>query len=105
MNTQLKPIQTGGMFHVWQSPDRSFKHMLLKLDLSCEQDKHPGVLVLADANQREAITIKIKNLYKEFSAIRAIHLKYPIAYWWREDDEKVLAAIILGLTESPELLG
>ncbi len=62
---ESKPIQAGGMCHTWRSPDNSFRHLFLKLDLDCEPDKHPGIVIVSDEHHQRACAAAVKNLQKE----------------------------------------
>ncbi len=97
-----KPIQTGGIFHAWQSPDGNFSHPFVKLDLECDPDGYPGVLILADENRRNAIATTVTNLRKELPRMLEERTGKTVAYWWYSQEA---ARILSGLTRYPVFLG
>ena len=105
MTKDLKPIQTGGMCHAWQSPDGTFKHVLLKLDLSCEPDPYPGVVIIADEHCMHAVASAVKSLRKELKQKMAGAPPKSVAYWSLQQDEAELTRILSGLTERPTFYG
>lgn len=105
MNPGLKPIQGGGMCHAWQSPDGNFKHLFLKLDLSCEPDNYPGILIVADEHCTKAVATAVKNLRRELSQLLNATPGTPVAYWWLEQDAQKLKQILSQLTEHPVFVG
>lgn len=76
------PMQTGGILHAWQSQNGDFKHAFLKLDLDCETDKHPGILIIADEAFQNAFAIAVDNLQKELPALAKKVSEKSVAYWW-----------------------
>lgn len=102
---ELRPIQAGGMFHVWRSPDNSFRHSFLKLYLDCEPDKYPGIVIVSDENYQEACATPVKNLQRELPQLLQRIQGQPIAYWWLEQDEGELNKILSGITGHPVFVG
>lgn len=105
MNAELKPIQTGGMCHAWRSPDGSFKHVLLKLDLRCEPDNYPGIVIIADEGCRQAVATSVKSLRKELPKLLEAAAATPVVYWRIERDAREIERILSGLTEHPMFVG
>lgn len=87
MSQYLRTIQNGGMCHAWSSPDRTFKHIFVRLQLDCEPDKYPGVVIVSDENYNQASVASVKNLSKELSQLLAGVSGKSIAYWSLEHDE------------------
>ena len=65
MDSRQKPMQCGGFLQTWQSPDRSFHHLFLKLDLDCEPSNYPGVLIVSDVNHSQVLVANVESLRKE----------------------------------------
>ena len=105
MSQYLRSIQTGGMCHAWSSPDRTFKHIFLKLQLDCEPDKYPGVVILSDENYNQASIASVKNLSKELPQLLAGISGKSIAYWSLQQDEEQIKKILAGLTAHPIFFG
>ena len=105
MSQYLRPIQTGGMCHAWSSPDRTFKHIFLKLQLDCEPDKYPGVVIVSDENHNQTSIAAVKNLSRELPQLLAGISGKSIAYWSLEEDEGQINKILVGLTAHPIFFG
>ena len=105
MSPQLRPMQVGGILHAWQSPRGNFKHVFLKLDLGCEPDNYPGIVIIADEGCHQAIAILVKNLRKEFPQLLKAATGIPVVYWWLERDVQEARRILSSLTEHPVFVG
>jgi hypothetical protein len=93
--------QTGGQLRSWSSPDRKFRQQLLKLDLQCEADSRPGVLILTQPGHHHARTLSVKNAKTELGAILAKEPDDVIVYWRMWDAPLELQRLVSGLTENP----
>jgi hypothetical protein len=94
-------VQTGGIDHFWQSPDGEFKHVFLQLDLGCEPDKHPGIVIIADECYQHAFAAVVQDLQRELPALLQRMQGRSVVYWWFERDQKQLTTILTSLTEHP----
>jgi len=94
-------MQAGGMCHLWQSPDRNFRHLFLRVEFDCEPDNHPGIVILADEYCENAFAAGVQNLQKELPALLQKVKVKPVAYWWLEGNPDELKRILTGLTEHP----
>ena len=102
MNSKPKyAMQTGGMVHLWLSPDGNFKHRFVKLDFECEPDKHPGIVIVADEHCQHAFAVAVQNLQRELPVLLQRVQGKPVAYWWLGRDQNELKKILSGLTEHP----
>lgn len=93
--------QTGGQLRSWSSPDRKFRQQLLKLDLQCEADARPGVLILTQPGHQNARTHQVKNAKTELGAILAKEPDDVIVYWRMWEAPADLSRFITGLTGNP----
>jgi hypothetical protein len=100
-----KPIQSGGSNHVWGSPDGKFRHPFLRLNLDCEFDKYPGVVILADEAHKSAVTIVIDNLHKELPVLLEKSQDRNVIYWCLEENKIEREQIFQGITEHPVYIG
>ena len=105
MTKDLKPFQTGGMCHAWQSPDRTFKHVLLRLDLSCEPGPYPGIVIITDEHCMHAVATRVANLRQELEQKMAEGPPKSVVYWSLQQDETELPRILSGLTRQPTFYG
>lgn len=102
MNSKPKhAMQTGGMCHLWRSPDGNFKHSFLKLDFECEPDKYPGIVIVADEHYQHAFSAAVKDLQRELPALLLQVQGKPVAYWCLAKDQNELKRILSGITEHP----
>ena len=44
----MKPLQPTGLMVSWQSPNKKFVHTFAIIDLQCELDNYPGILIISD---------------------------------------------------------
>ena len=101
----LKPIQVGGTFYAWRSPDGNFKHSFLKLYPDCEPDNYSGIVIITDEGCRQATATLVKNLRKELPELLKAASGTPMAYWWLERDVQEAARILSALSEHPAFVG
>ena len=94
-------MQTGGMCHLWRSPDANFKHTFLKLDFECEPDRYPGIVMVTDMHYQYAFAAAVQNLQRELPALLKRIQGKPVAYWWLEQDKNEVKRILSGLTDHP----
>jgi len=94
-------MQTGGDIRQWSSPQRTFRHSLLKLRFECEADPYPGILILTDQSYKNATAMAVKNLRKELPRILEPLGEDTIAYWSIERDETERGRVLAGLTAAP----
>ena len=105
MTETLKPIQTGGMCHLWQNVSGSFKHLFLKLDLRCEPDRYPGIVIVANANCGSATASKVDNLSRELPALLQAFANDSVVYWSLQPDVQHREEIFIELTQHPVFIG
>lgn len=94
-------MQTGGDLRRWSNPQRTFHHALLKLNLECEADPYPGVLILTDPVYEKASAMAVKNLRNELSKILEPLSDATIAYWWLSVKDAERERLLNGLTTTP----
>lgn len=99
------PLQGGGWMHAWASPDRSFRVLLLKLDLKCEPIGHPGIVVLADEDRATASVHEVKSLRRELPNLLSGFDREPAVYWRRISDAKERADTLSRLSPHPFFIG
>jgi hypothetical protein len=94
-------IQTGGEMRHWSNPEHTFRFSLLKVNLDCEFDAYPGVVILTDPGYRNARVLELKDPRKELSKILAPLPDDTLVYWRivRDDGERKKA--LAGLTAGP----
>jgi hypothetical protein len=98
-----KPIQGGGLFQTWQSPDRSFHHAFLKLDLECEADPDAGVAII---RSHEAVRVaEVESLHKDLPDLIGGCDGHPDVFWLHEDDAGKRQRVLEGLTSQPVFVG
>lgn len=105
MESTEKPRQGGGLMQAWQSPDRRFHRCLLRLDLDCQPDPYPGVVIICDASHTQIFVAEVANLKKELPALLRRVEGDPIAYFDLEMDDKERKKIMAGLTPHPQFVG
>ena len=93
------------MCHLWQSPDAGHKQIFLELDLKCEPDPSPGVVIIADEHRSHATASAVKNLQKDLQALLQASPPRAIVYWKLEQDESSIARLLRDLTLHPIFLG
>lgn len=95
------PIQVEGYMRQWSNPERTFRFSLVKVNLDCEPDAYPGILILTDPSYREATLREIKDPRNELPKILEHLPDDTIAYWRivREDEKR--RQILIGLTATP----
>ena len=98
---QTKAIQAGGAVRKWSNPQRNFSQTLLRLNLECEADPAPGILILTDQSYKSASAMAVKDLRKELPRILESLGDDAVAYWRIERDEGERRRILDGLTEHP----
>lgn len=79
--------------------------MFLKLDLTCEPDSYPGILIVTDEHCTQAVASAVKNLRKELPQVLKANPEIPVAYWWLEQDAQKLKEMLSQLTERPLFVG
>lgn len=94
-------MQVGGDIRRWSNPERTFHSGLLKLDLACEADPYPGILILTNPTYASASAMAVKNLRKELPKLIEHLDEGTIAYWYLETNEKELSRVLAGLTAAP----
>lgn len=92
--------QTGGQLRSWSSPDRKFRQQLLKLDLECEADSRPGVLILTQPGHHRARMLAVKNARLELAGILAKEPDDVIVYWRMWEAPADLDRLMAGLTQN-----
>jgi hypothetical protein len=95
------PIQVGGELRRWSNPDRTFRYGLVKMNLECEADPYPGILILTDRSYKRVWTLNIKNLRNELSAILEPLDEETIAYWRIVQDDEERDKLLADLTKNP----
>ena len=105
MSNALKPIQTRGMLYTWKSPDRTFHHLFLELDSSCELDLYPGIVIVADEHRQNAMASSVENLRAELTGVLGATATKATVHWSIERNERKRAEILTGLTEYPVFYG
>jgi hypothetical protein len=93
--------QTRGQLRSWSSPDRKFRQQLLKLDLECEADSRPGVLILTQPGHQHARALMVKNAKTELGPILAKEPDDVIVYWRMLEAPSDLNRLMTGLTQNP----
>ncbi len=109
-NTQFShwskaPLQASGLVETWQSPDRTFNHMFLKLDLDCRPDGHAGVVILTDESHQPELISEVENLEKDLPRLLEECKGTPLVYWDLEDDRARRREILDKLTPHPVYVG
>jgi hypothetical protein len=100
----LKPIQTGFTCHAWRSPDTSYKVIFPKLDLTCELDAAPGIVIVATPDCRSATASEVMNLRAELPKLLT-KSQNPAVYWLRCPKQHERSELLSGLTEHPVFFG
>ena len=100
-----KPIQAGGINHVWRNPKNSFRHPFLKLNLNCKLDNHPGVVIVSNVNYQQAFASQVNSLEKELPQLLQSVQGQAVAYWWLEHEVNEQNRIYSGITEHPVFVG
>jgi hypothetical protein len=95
------PPQTAGQLRSWSSPDRKFRQQLLKLDLDCEAEPRPGVLILTQPGHLHARTLQVKNAKSELGALLATEPDDVVVYWRMWEAPSELHRLVVGLTANP----
>lgn len=99
-----KPIQTDFTCHAWLSPDTTYKAIFPKLDLSCELDAEPGVVIVSSTDSRTGTASEVMNLRTELPSL--LHQsENPVVYWLRRPKQHERAELMLGLTKHPVFFG
>ena len=96
-----QPIQARGELRSWSSPDRKFRQQLVKLDLECEADSYPGVLILTQPGHHRARALAVQNAKKELGAMLAKEPDDVIVYWRMHQSPSELQRLMSGLTANP----
>jgi len=99
-----KPYQTGFTCHAWQSPDGTFKHIFPRLNLDCELDSVPGVVIVTDGSCRYATASEVRTLRTELPALLAA-TPDPVVYWLARPDKNERQALLSELTKHPIFFG
>lgn len=94
-------IQAGGEMRQWSNPERTFHFRLLKVNIDCEPDAYPGMLIITDSGYRNARALEVKNPRKELAKIFAPLPDATIAYWRIVRDDEERKRVLAGLTEAP----
>lgn len=84
-------MQTCGDLRKWSNPERTYDHILLKMDLECEADPYPGILILTDRNYNNASASLVTNLRKELPKLLGLLGEDAIVYWcmiYKEEDRQ-----------------
>ena len=105
MGSKQKPIQCGGLIQIWQSPDRSYRHHFLKLDLDCELSNYPGVLIVSHVNHSQVLVANVESLRKELPRLLEQIGDEVIAHWSLEEDDQKRSSILSRLTAHPLFAG
>lgn len=95
------PMQTGGQVCRWSNPDRTFHCSLVKMNLACEADPYPGILILTNLHHEMASALDVKNLRKELTKILEPLGEDTIAYWKIAKDEGERKGLLASLTQKP----
>lgn len=104
MNTALRPFQSGGICHLWTNPDRTFRHIFLKLALDCDGVPYPGVVIVTNEQRTDVTLFTVKNLRDELPGILGKPRQSPVVYWsQRREDE--CATLLSALTQTPVFIG
>ena len=105
MDPKQKPRQGGGLMQAWQSPNRTYRHALVKLDLNCEPDPYPGVTIVSDLSHSQVFIAEVQNLQKDLPQLLKRIKGEPVAYWSLEMDAQKRKEILSGLTSHPVFVG
>jgi len=99
------PLQGGGTLRAWQSPDASYHHLFLELDLSCKPDHYPGVVIISNNEHSNVKVAEVQNLEKELPHLLEAFTKPAKVFWDFEIEASKRGEIITALTESPKYVG
>lgn len=105
MESILKPRQAGGLLQAWRNPDSTFHHLFLKLNLDCEPDNYPGVLIVSDVHHHHVLVAAVNSLQKELPLLLQQLEGERIVYWYLEQNEQERSRIVFGLTTHPVFVG
>lgn len=105
MNSTNKPVQTRGDLLMWRNPENSYRHYFLELDLKCELDDCPGILIISDATHSNVSVFNIERLWNELPKLIKNKKDKVVAYWWRVDDTDERSRMLSNLTARPVFLG
>ena len=101
MDSKRKPGQGNARTHAWQSPNKSYHHMFLKLNLNCEPDPYPGVAIISDVSHSQVFIVEVQNFQKDLPEMLKRIRGEAVAYWSLEMDAQKRKEILSGLTSHP----
>ena len=101
----MKPMQAGGLLQIWQNPKGSYHHLFLKLDLDCEPEDYPGVLIVSDVHHRQVLVTAVESLHKELHSLLQKIEGEGVACWKREQKAQERSKILSDLTANPVFVG
>ena len=105
MKSILKPRQVGGLVQAWQSQDRSFHDLFLKLNLKCEPENYPGVLIVSDVDHHHTLVASVESLQKELPVLLKQIEGEKVAYWKLERNCQKRTKILSDLAAHPVFVG
>lgn len=100
-----RPIQASGVCHLWGNPLSSFRHLFVLLDLDCQVDKYPGVVIISDKHHRQTFASAVENLQDELPALIGRITHAPNVYWSLQRDRKRRDRLLSDLSANPVFLG
>ena len=105
MDSKQKPRQGGGLMQTWQSPDKIYRHIFQKLDLNCEPDPYPGVVIVSDVSHSQVFVAEVQNVQKELPRLLGKIEGETVAYCDLEMDAQKRKDILSSLTSQPLFYG
>jgi hypothetical protein len=85
----------------WKNPDKTYRHAFLKLDLNCEPDPYPGVVIVSDVNHVQVFVAEVQDVQKELPRLLERIKGEAVAYFDLEMDAQKRKEILSGLSSQP----
>ncbi|MEY8214858.1 MAG: hypothetical protein RPR97_10315 [Colwellia sp.] len=109
----MKPLQPTGLMVSWQSPNKKFVHTFAIIDLQCELDNYPGILIISDISNTPLLVKNVANLRNDFQELRnSIDYQIEVKVYWSSvtdlhdlNGTEERHKIVSGLTDHPVLIG
>lgn len=100
----MKRRQGGGVLVWWRSPDKQYKHLFVGIDMGCEPDNYPGIVILFDSAQDKVQISEVNDCSMELDGLLKKFGGSPKVYWDVELYPEKRKILLQELTSSPVII-
>jgi hypothetical protein len=101
---EMKPIQGGGELRWWASPDKKYRHLFVRVNMECQPDHYPGIVIITDSRHQNSEIHEVKDLSRELDALLNQYSDEAVVYWDVEFNEEKRKIIMRELSSIPKFI-